>query len=221
MTARDISPEERLFNVIQKGKNSSLAGRKKITLNPQGLKRLFLGLILKRRAPVYGSGRESEPSVFLSVKLEHIDLKLISKTLGIILLGLIAALIYSTFNKKAIPLKMLSFVSGSTFQTIRPKPAEDYQPLGSYIEEVKKRDLFHPAATAAGTFFKANLSSMTKDLSLSGIYQGQHPEVIIEDKTSKKVYFLKQGDEIKGMKIKSILKDRVILQYGEEEIEFL
>jgi len=221
MMAKEISPEERLFNVIQKEKTSSSAGRKKITLNPQGLKRFFLGLILRPRTHLQGSDKESEPSVFLSVKLEHIDLKLINKTLGIILFGIIAALIYSALNKKVIPLKRLSIVSGSAFQEIGLKLAQDYQPLGSYIEEVKKRDLFHPASTAAGTFSKTSLSSMTKDLSLSGIYQGQHPEVIIEDKAAKKVYFLKQGDEIKGMKVKSILNDRVILQSGEEEIELL
>ncbi len=220
MMAKEISPEERLFNVIQKEKNSSLVDRKKITLKPQGLKRFFLGLILKSRTHLQGSDRDSEPNVFLSVKLEHIDLEFINKTLCIILFVLIAVLIYSALNKKMIPLKMLSIVSGSAFQAIRSKSLEDYQPLRSYIEEVKKRDLFHPA-TAAGAFLKASLSGMTKDLSLSGIYQGQYPEVIIEDKATKKVYFLKQGDEIKGMKVKSILNDRVILQYGEEEFELL
>ena len=33
--------------------------------------------------------------------------------------------------------------------------------------------------------------------------------------------FLKEGDEIKGYKVKSILKDKVILQQGDEEIELL
>jgi type II secretory pathway component PulC len=44
---------------------------------------------------------------------------------------------------------------------------------------------------------------------------------MIEDKAAKKTYFLKTGDEIKGMKVKAILKDRVILQYGEEEMELM
>jgi type II secretory pathway component PulC len=97
---------------------------------------------------------------------------------------------------------------------------EDYKPLKVYIEEVKKRDIFRPVQ-AAGTVAKFSLQGLTKDLVLSGIYQGKYPEAIIEDKTTKKVYFLKEGDEVKGLKVKSILKDRVILQYGEEEVELL
>jgi len=44
---------------------------------------------------------------------------------------------------------------------------------------------------------------------------------MIEDKAAKKTYFLKQGDKIKGVVVKNIFKDKVVLEYGSETIEFL
>jgi len=35
------------------------------------------------------------------------------------------------------------------------------------------------------------------------------------------MYFLKVGDQIRGLKIKSILQDRVILQSGNSQVELL
>ena len=220
MTA-DISPEERLLDVIQKEKNSTLPGRQKITLNPQGLKRLFLGLISKRKTLPQGGDKEAQPRAFLSTRLERADLKLVNKTLGIVLSVIIAALIFSALNKKAVPLKLSSAVSGTSFQPVKPKPLEDYLPLKSYIDEVKKRDVFHPYSGGAAGIAGSNLA--VKDLGLAGTYQGQDQrlEAMIEDKSAKKTYFLKEGDEIKGFKVKSILKDRVILQYGDQEIEIM
>ena len=45
-----------------------------------------------------------------------------------------------------------------------------------------------------------------------GIYFSEEPEVIIEDKAEKKTYFLKEGENIKEIKVKSIRQDRVILE---------
>ena len=86
---------------------------------------------------------------------------------------------------------------------------------------MKKRDVFHPYSGGAAGIAGSNLA--VKDLGLAGTYQGQDQrlEAMIEDKSAKKTYFLKEGDEIKGFKVKSILKDRVILQYGDQEIEIM
>ena len=42
---------------------------------------------------------------------------------------------------------------------------------------------------------------------------------MIEDANTKKIYFIKQGEIIDGIKIQAILRDRVVLSYEGEEIE--
>ena len=219
---REISPEEKLFNIIQAGKDPALAHKQKRAQAAKGLNRFFPGLITELKHTAQGSGEDAQSTAILGFEFERIDLRLVNKALAIILFVLIGLVAYFTANKKPGFLNVASFISPTGLQALKPKAVESYKPLDFYIEEVKKRDLFHPV-TAAGVAgpVKTDLQAITKDLSLSGIYQGKNTEAIVEDKTNKKVYFLKQGDEIKGLKVKQVFKDRVILQSGDEEAELL
>ena len=95
-----------------------------------------------------------------------------------------------------------------------------YAPLDDYLDTVSARDIFLPAsaATPAGT---QPAEGAARDLILSGIYMGQQPQAIIQDKTSGKVYFLGEGDRVGGYTVKRILADKVILQRGTRELELL
>ncbi|MBI3602388.1 MAG: hypothetical protein HY209_05800 [Candidatus Omnitrophica bacterium] len=214
-----ISPEERLFDAIQEGKKYP-AGKK---INPaQGLKSFLEGLTFKWRPSDLAAGGQ------------RINLAAVTKILFIILVALIMLVFYNVTRQRPSLSKLTAGVSTGGAQLPGPKPIEEFNPVTVYLDEAKKRDLFHPipppapptpvvslkekvkpAATAV------DLRALIKNLTLSGIYQGQDVEVMVEDKTTKKTYFLKQGDEVKGMKVKAILKDRVILQLGTQEIELL
>ncbi len=156
------------------------------------------------------------------VNLESIDFKFVNRILAMFL-SVLVILALSYLIKRGDNLSQLTAAfSANQPQTERPKPVEDFKPLSFYSDEVKKRDIFHSASRsgvgAAGAYGPKDL---IKDFSLAGIYQDDHPEVMIEDKATKKTYFLKQGDEIKGIKVKAILKDRVILLYDGQEFELL
>jgi len=199
---KEISPEERLFNVIKLGKN------------------------LPNPFHTENSSRSPAASIEMPLPLDmqsglgNIDFKKVNKALTIILCLLMAVVVITCVHKKEISLKNLSATSLGNLQPINTTPGQTYQPVNFYLKQVKKRDLFHPVK-ADSSIPAGNAPLTNKDFSLSGIYMGQYPQAIITDKAEQKAYFLKEGDDIKGYKVKSILKNKVILQQGDEEIELL
>jgi len=230
-----ISPEERLFKVIQERKKSddpaSPPGRFEIPVrqdkplfNPFKKWKQLLVHFIRKFKPV-SPGKEpaaAEPAV-LPMALQSLDLKLVTK----VLMGVLAFLILWTaleiFQRPGL-LKVTGGVLEEGYQIGSTKPVDIFKPLAFYVQQAKSRDLFQPVVSAKrGKSGGPVASGITKDLALAGIYQGegQNFEAIIEDKSIQKTYFLKIGDQINGMTIKAILKDRVILQYGKEEMELL
>ena len=199
---KEISPEERLFNVIKEGKNLS---------NP---------LYAKNLPGAPAASMEMPLPFDIQVGMGSIDFKKVNKVLTIILILLMAVVVFTCVHKKEISVKRLSATSLGDLQATNVTPAQTYQPVNFYIKQVKKRDLFHPVKADSGVSAD-NAPIVNKDFSLSGIYMGQYPQAIITDKAEQKAYFLKEGDDIKGYKVKSILKNKVILQQGDEEIELI
>jgi len=225
MMDEKISPEERLFKVIQETKkptDQSQIRRDKQPLNLKGLKQAIGSFILKFKP----RGQVSKPMVAAAIalpfKLHDIDLKKVNRVLWIILAVLMLLTAYYALKRPNLS-KVTDAVFEGGYQAKSSKSIDTFKPLTFYAEQARKRDIFHPVTSGIKGIAGSNLQGLTKDLSLAGIYQpvGKPSEAMIEDKNAKKTYFLKEGDEIKGMKVKGILKDRVILQYGEEEMELL
>lgn len=225
LMAENISPEERLFKVIQEGKKST---RKPPVWRMPGfglpqLKQFFTGF-LSKKAKIDKQALPGGTSIALPFSgLGHIDFKLVNKVLYAILAVITIIVIYWVMYQRPNLSKATSLIYTRAYPELKSKSTEVFKPLSFYAERAKKRDIFHPANTQIKASGGLRLQELIKDLSLAGIYQGegQHFEAMIEDKLAKKTYFIKAGDDIKGMKVKDILKDRVILQYGDEELELL
>jgi len=198
---KEISPEERLFNVIKTGKNSSsLFQAEKFISQPTAAIEMPLPFDVQ-------------------AGLRSIDIKAVNKALTALLFLLMGVVVFMCVHKKVISLKELPEIPLNNLQPTNAVPAQTYQPVNFYLAQVKKRDLFHPVQSSVAPVEGTTASN--QEFSLSGIYMGQYPQVIITDKAEQKAYFLKEGDEIKGYTVKSILKDKVILQQGDEETELL
>lgn len=221
-----ISPEERLFKAIQEGKQSPaqdpsvpLRAEPPKAAGLSNLKSRISSILLRfRSAAPYNASLIKESSF----RIEDIDLKLVNKGLCVILSLLMLLMVYYALKRPNLT-KITGSVFEAGYQIRNSKPIDTFKPLTFYVEQARKRDIFHPAESAISGSVSYNLGGLTKDLSVAGIYQpaGKPPEAMIEDKTAKRTYFLKTGDMIKGIKVKAILKDRIILQYGEEEVELL
>jgi hypothetical protein len=98
------------------------------------------------------------------------------------------------------------------------KPAasfEDYQKL------INAKSIFAPPVTQAGKAIAQEgpgLNELIKDLRLVGIMPGEMPQAIIEDRKNNQTLFLKEGDMINDIEIKSISTGRVVLARNDETV---
>ncbi|MBF0595657.1 MAG: hypothetical protein HQL22_11935 [Candidatus Omnitrophica bacterium] len=189
--SNDISPEEKLFNIIKADKSKP------------------------RPAAV-----EVVPAFAFPSWLERFDFKQADKIFLAVLAVLVVLIGVVVFRSPEISIKQIAAMPLDNVPVLNTSPVPAYQPVDVYLAQVKKRDLFHPVLAADGSLVP--LGKLTnKDFVLSGIFLGQYPQALIKVVSQDKVYFLKEGDNIEGYKVKSIQKDKVILQQGDEQIELL
>lgn len=136
-----------------------------------------------------------------------------------VLLARLALIIDGSYKKiQAIDLRVGGDASGeSRERTVLKK-------LEHYLERVNQRDIFRMGATdrpenaiEAGPSSKA--VEATQNLRLVGISWSADPDAMVEDIKSLKTFFVKKGQVIGDVKVEAITKDRVILRYGQEQIE--
>ena len=99
----------------------------------------------------------------------------------------------------------------------------------AFFHEVERRNIFLPnskrveAQNAETNSMSLKLVEFTKDLKLTGIsVNPENPErtfCMIEDIKKNTTTFLKVGDTISGLEVKSIKSDGVVLRHEKEEIE--
>ncbi|MDD5504719.1 MAG: hypothetical protein PHV77_05345 [Candidatus Omnitrophica bacterium] len=90
---------------------------------------------------------------------------------------------------------------------------DDYQKL------IGNKAVFVPAAVEkkkTQAQEPAKLNELLKDLKLVGVIPGDVPQAIIEDKKNNQTLFLREGELVNGIEIKSVSAGRVVLNYGEE-----
>lgn len=227
---KDISPEEKLFNAVKGDKTKSVPPVPEIkspTEKTALWKKMFGSPALKM-----SSAGKPLLSAVPSSQLPGIDLKRLNFLLVVVLVFLGLWLGYKiSYERQAAAKLNISAPKGDVPAFVYSEGIEAFKPLEDYLGEIQKKDIFHPFAKTpepapvveevkpvqAGPSIK----DLMKNLSLAGIYEGKDMEAMIEDKELKKTYFVKQGDEVKGMKVKEILQDRVVLQLGDEEQDLL
>jgi type II secretory pathway component PulC len=133
---------------------------------------------------------------------------------------LAASLMYPLFNAYAIK------GSSQARNDLGAAPAvetQDAQPYGYYLDAVKKRKVFNvSAATPLQPLVVASEgpgSDATKDLSLVGIIAGAVPQAIIEDKKSKKTYYVNKGQCIGEIQIDDIQEGKIVINHNGSKFE--
>ena len=58
---------------------------------------------------------------------------------------------------------------------------------------------------------------MVSKLKLSGIYLGDTPEALIEDTEEKRTYTVNVGSQVKGLTVKEVHTESVVLSDGQSE----
>lgn len=171
------------------------------------------------------------PAAFSEHKL---DLKSINQMLSLLLAGLVALTVYFTFGERPNISSVTSAVSKITFQDLGGKTATSFQDLAFYLDQIKKRDIFNEFANpkppppvvkpkAPPPPPKVTIQERAKHLKLMGISWGSKPTVIIKNQSTQEVYFLGEGQKVKGTEInvRKILKDEVVIGFEDDEMKML
>lgn len=216
MTREDFSPEEKLLNIIEQEEGGSVPIKSVQEIKDSAGSKIPIKNIIAWFRGIYSAKKWS---------LSELNLRLVNRVFAVFLAVLIIFLAADFINlrpnlKKIYP-KVSDLAAGTA---LNKEPIAFLEPVSNYINASKKRDIFNPLSAMPSEKLKEDSSALRdliKDLSLVGIYWSRDPEVMIEHTKEKKTYFLKIGQTIKGIQVKAILKDRVILEYNNEEMELM
>jgi hypothetical protein len=94
-----------------------------------------------------------------------------------------------------------------------------------YLDKITLRNIFQPydkkAAEQSGVVGSISLQTRMSKYKIVGVAWLDVPEsatVMIEDIAKKETRFLREGDKIEDVKVKTIYTDRVVFSYANEEI---
>lgn len=222
---RNPPPEKQLLNLIEQAKAGKTikpaVGQKKF-----GLFSLFSLGGLRGRYSFYRSKTQS-----LNVEEGALNIKGINKVLVFVVLGLAVYLISSfsigAKNLQKIPKIEINIPAGEQKEKIEVPSL--LKKLPYYLERSRSRDIFSPVTrekiedsrlSEDELKAKSKIEEASESLALVGIGVSAtgEPDAMIKDNELDKVYFLRRGDTVKGLKIEAIFKDSVVLSYQGEEL---
>ena len=201
MTAPSMTPEERLFAVIQGKEHSPVQQR---------LKTPWRGEVGRRVRSLIGS----------------LDLERGNQLLFVvaIVLGL-----WCVFNPVIMRPTIDAILKGSNAHLeplVMASPVEGVKALEEYQQVLRIADPFRLASSSVSgprgsTQDPSDLKTRLGDVHLVGISLGGTPTAMIEDRRAQRTQFVAQGDQVGELRVKEILDDRVILEHGSEQLELL
>ena len=114
--------------------------------------------------------------------------------------------------------------SGKTF--LEPQEAASLKRTAAYyLDKISGRDIFKlgpkksPVSNEPVKVINQAVIDAAQNFKLVGISWSNDPDAMIEDTAAKKTFFVKRGQVVGDFKVQAISKDKVILSYGQEEIE--
>jgi len=238
MVDQNVTPEERLLRLIESGERGELkpkTAQRSVFWNV----RTWSKNLFARRNKTNGSSWVRS-AAGLSPEL---NLRLIIRALIVFLILVFGGIAFNMTRVRTIPKYLTdravepSPAAGNVAGVKKELAA--FRPLLDYLKEVEERDIFTaaPAPRPIKPEPKAIplqplkplpppqtnalqvLREKIKTLKLVGISWGEDPVAMIEDTTKKETNFLKAGQSINEILVKTILRDKVVLSYKDAEYE--
>ncbi|MBL7069665.1 MAG: hypothetical protein ISS34_07400 [Candidatus Omnitrophica bacterium] len=200
-----ISPEERLFKVIQGGK----------------------------AAPPHKAARRlGIRALALPVKFQihELDIKVVNMALSFILIFLAIAVAYYAIYASPSVAKITEVASAVKPLLAKKADIENFKPMPYYLMEIDKRNIFQPAPKLNEKVISSRertsmeeLQEISGDFKLQGISWGKMPKVMIKSEKEDKIYFLKEGQMIgaTNIKVEKIFNNKVIVSCEDAQMELL
>ncbi len=229
MMAEKISPEEKLFKIIQQEKTVPPAQHrltdKKGTDNWLNSAR-EAAVLWKDSSISIIKNFIGKFRLIFPAKPFDLQLKTINVVLALLLLVIISFVIYYAVTKYPSVAKIA--VGAATAQSSLKsahKDAEEFHAASYYIDDARQRNIFtavpRPVSMSPETPAQGSEKSLSGDLKVQGISWSDVPKVMIQSEKDNKLYILKQGQPVgsTGIKVKTIFKNKAILTYGDKDFE--
>lgn len=234
MVQQKPTPEEQLLKLIEgqgpAGNAGSPSGKSRSPRKPvdllSGVKKIS-GIF-----EYWRSNLQRKNSTSASIQLEAVlDIKWLNRALIVMVMMTMAYLVMDLAFFKPGRKDFFNHVSVS--EPVFPgmpgigAPTKD---SSFYLDAIKRRNPFMPPGT--GTPAPANpedgvvstgnaniINEMLQGYKLVGISWGDEPLAMLEETATGRTYFLKKGQEFKGIKVQEVGKERVKLTFEGKEAE--
>lgn len=217
------SPEERLLRIIKGQSKAAKAGLNKL---PQYQVSQLQGksqLGGQAAGPAYKSGELK--AVFGKDTLSKLTL-LRRFNAGLFIFWCLLVMIIFVFVRIAAMAESSKRHPRGPFIKDDPRPDKEkvqIPPFSYYADIISRGALLKtslPRETRDGEMpAKIAPLELLKGYTLAGVITGENPQAIVEDKTSKKAYFLNKGQYLGDFKIDDIMEGKVILELKGQRFE--
>lgn len=202
---KPLTPEEKLFAVIQSGAQGTHAARFRLRmLSPKAL------LARLKEAMTH----------------PRVDLARINRALAVLMGLLVVAgglnpLLFRPDEERV----MAQAMQQVELFSIEP-PLEGFKPSETYQKLLADQNPFHliepaqaPTSPEPALPTVPQAAQLLEDFRLVGISWGDEPIAMIEQASQQRTYFVKAGDLLAPFTVKAVLQDRVILAVDSQELE--
>ncbi len=240
MVQRKPTPEEQLLKLIEGGNASEAGGAsapsgKKPARGPlfnigrlTGMIDYWKQALRKKSQDGGGTATAVLPFSFtLDIKWAN---RALAVMVGMALFYLMMDLIFMRPGRR----DFLSSVATSdpVFSVLKTGVEDSAKDAAFYQDAARKRNPFLAAGTVESTGAQAPapedaagapnpLADALASLKLVGISFGEEPLAMVEDVATGRTFFLKKGQEVKGMKVQEIGKEKVVVTYEGQEGELI
>jgi len=209
MTQEKISAEEKLLQIIQNGGES-----------PLPKKRSFFGGLRQKLRLAFRRGESSPGPKRASASVPaRLNRALSLNSVLVVFLSVVNIFFFKP-NIGQLHGRVAETLPVQEHPNLNPIPVEEI------LASITSRSLFQPktgepdpkeaaAAAAAGPL------GVLENFKLVGIAWGSIPEAMIREVKEGRTFFLKEGEKIRGVVVKEILKDRVIVEHEGQTKELM
>ncbi len=219
---RQVTPEKQLLNLIEGSEQGASGPLEKARMKRSALSALSFGSIFGR----FAFFKRTTQKKISSSKKFSISFTIVNRLLFLAVVILLAYVvsdsIASALNLTHLPNLVPPREKGASNLDNKASPLKEES---YYLQKVNSRDIFKEYKEAETKQEKKEVrpveeSDAVKNLSLVGISWSADPDVIIEDKSAQRTYFVKRGQIVgNNVKVEAVFKDKVVLSYEGQEFE--
>ena len=219
---KDLTPEERLFKIIQDSEKSSEGDTLLVSDNKKN-EELRAEAVFEDDKKTEKPITEKGDSFFAGLGAKIFSIRFANRVLFVLFAGVLVFFVGHQFAAKYSPSDLFMKRANAMDVPVMHLPENFFVVQNLNREAFSDRNVFKPwkqpapEATATATGPSSTVATLAAQLKLSGIYQDAVPEALLEALDEKKTYVVSAGKQIKGLTVKEVKSNGVLVTDGQSE----